>query len=182
MHLELAVTEQPCPSLTKLTINSRDMTDLQFSTLFSHCPNLTDLNLQRCRLISDISLAALAQDCSKLSSLELEDSDVRRLTIPGVATLPTLRKLTISDMTVDSATLNALAAGRCALTLTEITVGNCTGVTADEILSFISSFRRLSRLNIFGYNKSYFDKMVLKMQVTAAYPHLHVWVNGYDDN
>ena len=181
VHPELTVSELPCPSLTKLTINNRDMTDIQFSTLFSHCPNLAKLYLNSCHLMSNMTLAIIAQYCTQITSLELEDSDECRLTIPGIATLLTLRCLTISDMSVDSATLKALATGRCAHTLTEITLGNCTDVAIDDMLAFVSSCTCLSSFNIYGYHKCKADKRTLKMHLTAAYPQLHVWINGYSD-
>lgn len=73
MQASTAVTSltHQLPKLTLLSLQFTEIADQTLISLFLNCPNLVTLDLEDCETITHVSMMTLAQQCPKLSHLQL---------------------------------------------------------------------------------------------------------------
>ena len=103
------------------------LTDLSIQAVAASCPSLTSLNVADCKFLTDGSIEAIAAGCGSLTSLDVS------------------RCKNITDESI-----KALAAG--CTSLTSLNVRNCEKLT-NEAIKAVATLTELSTLRIFGCRK-----------------------------
>ena len=130
---------QYCHKLTSIYIyQNTNITSTAFSVLLRSNPRVTDIKLRYCSLLNDESIQAIAQYCTNLTTLEINDD--YKLLSQGVLTVlstgcKVLTELTISSTAISDTTITHLAS-HCTK-LTKISLLACSNVTQQSLTSLL---------------------------------------------
>ncbi|KAF7845255.1 F-box/LRR-repeat protein 3 [Senna tora] len=150
----LPITEKCLPSIVKLQYledlileGCFGIDDDSLDVFKQGCTTLKKLDISGCHNISHIGLSALTSHSGCLEQLTLADSSpVTRALADALNKLPILQSIRLDGCQVTSAGLKAI--GSSCMSLKELSLSKCLGVT-DEALSFLlSKHKDLRKLDI----------------------------------
>ncbi|KAL6050828.1 Lysine-specific demethylase 2A [Balamuthia mandrillaris] len=167
-----------CTGLQELCLDGKDrnaeqqITDAAVIELSQHCLRLRHLELSNCRLITDLSISCIAENCGPhLQVLILNGCE--RITNDSIARVakccPNLTVLELEECS-KLTSLSISAVGRNCAALQEINLKHCKKIT-DEAVACVINYAPLSlrRVNL-GYNRELItDESVLKLAKNCVY-------------
>ena len=162
------------PSLTKLNVDSGDISGAALQDVFTYCTSLREVGLTSCTSLTDDTVKLMAQSCSRLTVLDLMGCN--SITITGILTVATtctsLSKLTLVGMPISNEVLLQLALN-CP-SLKSLSMGHCKGdlITEASILTLVEGCPGLTLLGIHGNIVEPFTPLLKCMQRREVYTHI----------
>eukprot|EP00271_Cylindrocystis_brebissonii_P007489 TRINITY_DN2105_c0_g3_i1.p1 TRINITY_DN2105_c0_g3~~TRINITY_DN2105_c0_g3_i1.p1 ORF type:complete len:565 (+),score=81.98 TRINITY_DN2105_c0_g3_i1:540-2234(+) len=153
------------PRLTNLRLNGDLITDALLKTIAGTCKGLAELYMANCRNITDAGLEQLLTDCKGLKTLTAKSSPL----ITGMAFTsrsPTLENLNLSSCGITNEGLAAIV-GNCTK-VSFLSIPNCCQVSADAIITAVSSSPHLKELNIVGCLQVFKDQVLAVVKASRA--------------
>jgi hypothetical protein len=116
-----------CPTLEDLDLYDTDISDFSVSLVARHLPHIRSLSLASCKGVRDMSLIAIAESCSRLTSLN------------------------ISYTRITDTSLLALASARCRETITHLSLDECNRITNTGLQEIATQLRHQQNLVITSF-------------------------------
>jgi F-box and leucine-rich repeat protein GRR1 len=146
-HKRTSTTEidpQPLPTIdsvlnpSTLYLRRANITDLGLSELVRQYPSLRKIRLHYCSLITDASVIAIGEHCSRLLELDLTGcSELTDVAVQGLCKLTQLNALALSQMQITDQSLFDIGRSAFHHSLNEINLRKCTQITDDGFLFLV---------------------------------------------
>ncbi|KAL8517148.1 hypothetical protein ACS0TY_015385 [Phlomoides rotata] len=121
--------------------------DDSLSVLKFGCKSLETLDMSSCQNVSHVGLSSLTTDAKCLRQLILSyGSQVDLALANSLRKFPTLQSLKLDGCQVTCSGLNAV--GNCCVSLRELSLSKCVGVTDDGLSSLVTKHKNLKNLDI----------------------------------
>ena len=141
----LPIEETPCPNLRALTLQSEYITDEQLCGILKRCSNLR-IFIIACPLVSDTTILALPQYCPKLTLIAILGPSQ----VTSAAPLTGFTYLGYTDTQAEVTEETLLAFSVNCKYLKTVILRRCTGLSCEDVVSFIGSTPNLCKLTIGG--------------------------------
>ena len=129
---------------------SQTVDDSAVAAVVSMCPQLSSLDLQRCKNITDAAVIAVASSCKQLVSLDLGFCNITdaALLVALASGCKKLTALSLSGCEITDAAVVAVAS-KCKK-LTRLHLGGCENITDAAVVAVASRCKKLEELVLAG--------------------------------
>ena len=174
----------PYPSLTKLELMGKGISANAMRGIFTYCPNLRDVYLMDCDLLTDEIISIMTQTCCKLEVLTI--ANCKNITITGMleiaAHCASLRALDLYHTPMNDEFMIQLSLHCKRLTKLSIMFGHSGPVTEAGVLVVVKACTGLTFLTIHGNILMPLTSTLALMQQRQLYKYIKCTFADFDDD